>query len=399
MGTQPKSRSRTQLRQGAAPLLGTVPAIVSARQFWTIVLASLLLGGANSANADDTEDTGLPKNADQTPEEQEPSAQPTNIDTESAEDNLNGQQTDKTESNKDTFSASTPSSDSSAAIPLSDERLAAMVRQWLGLKQDYQSTQLLAASLGTTPSAVAPKVESAEEARQAFRDLFNEEIQRQGGVLLSDADGVEKTKSDFDFNPTYLLGLLGLAGGGGGGAAAIKPVIALLSGNVVKGYLQGAVVWRDGNGDGKFNWNDTNQNGIVDTNEVIGDFFALTDSQGRFSNLGGTGAINVFGGVDLYGTGLAFNGVLSAPDATSNAVITPLTTIVQAMSLPGESATDAATRVIKLLGLDQNPALGIKASDLLTVDPISLALTGGADSVKALTIYGKAAQVANLLLQ
>lgn len=273
-----------------------------------------------------------------------------------------------------------------------------MVRQWLGLKQDYQSTQLLAASLGTTPSAVAPKVESAEEARQAFRDLFNEEIQRQGGVLLSDADGVEKTKSDFDFNPTYLLGLLGLAGGGGGGAAAIKPVIALLSGNVVKGYLQGAVVWRDGNGDGKFNWNDTNQNGIVDTNEVIGDFFALTDSQGRFSNLGGTGAINVFGGVDLYGTGLAFNGVLSAPDATSNAVITPLTTIVQAMSLPGESATDAATRVIKLLGLDQNPALGIKASDLLTVDPISLALTGGADSVKALTIYGKAAQVANLLV-
>lgn len=61
MGTQPKSRSRTQLRQGAAPLLGTVPAIVSARQFWTIVLASLLLGGTNSANADDTEETGLPK--------------------------------------------------------------------------------------------------------------------------------------------------------------------------------------------------------------------------------------------------------------------------------------------------------------------------------------------------
>ena len=222
MGTQPKSRSRTQLRQGAAPLLGTVPAIVSARQFWTIVLASLLLGGTNSANADDTEETGLPKNADQTPEEQEPSAQATNIDTESAEDNLNGQQTDKTESNKDTFSASTPSSDSSSAIPLSDERLAAMVRQWLGLKQDYQSTQLLAASLGTTPSAVAPKVESAEEARQAFRDLFNEEIQRQGGVLLSDADGVEKTKSDFDFNPTYLLGLLGLAGGGGGGGGACR---------------------------------------------------------------------------------------------------------------------------------------------------------------------------------
>jgi hypothetical protein len=226
--------------------------------------------------------------------------------------------------------------------------------------------------------------------------LFNEEIQRQGGVQLSEVDAIEKTKTDFDFNPAYLLGLLGFGGGGGGAAAA--PVLALLSGNVVKGYLQGAVVWRDGNGDGKFNWNDANANGIVDANEVTGDFFALTDSQGRFTNLGGSGAIHVFGGVDLYGTGLAFNGVLSAPDASSNAVVTPLTTIVQAMSLPGESATDAATRVISLLGLDQNASLGIKASDLLTVDPISLALTGGADSVKALTIYGKAAQVANLLV-
>ncbi len=172
----------------------------------------------------------------------------------------------------------------------------------------------------------------------------------------------------------------------------------LVSGVVVKGYLQGSLVWRDGDGNGKFNgtWADDGD-GIVEEGEISGagpDKYKITDAQGKFSGLEGSGAIHVLGGKDIYGTGLAFTGVLSAPDSAT--AITPLTTLIQGIRQSGESADAAALRLASLLNLGGD----VSADDLLRLDPISAALSSNtnAAAAEALTIYGKAAQVANLIV-
>src|SRR5262249_31740463 len=81
-------------------------------------------------------------------------------------------------------------------------------------------------------------------------------------------------------------------------------------GRVIDGYVAGATVFADANG-----------NGALDAGEA----HTTTNADGTFTLNGGTGNLVMFGGTDVS-TGLAFQGVLSAPEGST--VVTPLTTLV-----------------------------------------------------------------------
>lgn len=159
--------------------------------------------------------------------------------------------------------------------------------------------------------------------------------------------------------------LLASCGGGGGSApgdlGGSGPPPVATSGVAVDGYLAGANVLCDGNG-----------NGRADTGELgVG-----TDAGGRFSfPLGCASGLVLNGGTNVD-TGLPFIGVLRAPAGAS--VVSPLTTLLVA----GLSAAQITT------------ALGLPAdTDLLNTDP---ALTVDGVLVNA-DLMKKAAAVQQLL--
>ena len=146
--------------------------------------------------------------------------------------------------------------------------------------------------------------------------------------------------------------------GGGGGSGSGTSASSMLNGVAIDGYLQGATVFLDRNG-----------NGTLDSDEPS----TVTDSSGRYSlNTSGLGSaltgvkVLVSGGVDTD-TGYAFAGRLSAriEDAQSGQVVTPLTTLVDAMVEQGLAADAALART------QIATVLGLSASDL-TLDPMSV---------------------------
>ena len=192
---------------------------------------------------------------------------------------------------------------------------------------------------------------------------------------------------------------LGAAGGGGsggggsgGGSATLSQTPVASAGTVVKGYLTKAVVWRDLNNNGRFDWVDTNRNGSVEGNEVSADAFVISNDQGKFEQLPGRGAIRVFGGTDLYGTGLDFKGQLLAPN--DSVVVTPITTLIELVRRAEETGPQAALRLKNLLGLPG----AATAQDLLSIDPIAEALSQSEKSDLAIELYADAAKIANYLL-
>ncbi len=140
-------------------------------------------------------------------------------------------------------------------------------------------------------------------------------------------------------------------GGGGSGAAG-------LSGVAVDGYLEGATVFLDLDGDGL---------------HTAGEPSAVTDSSGRYTldtssvkvALDGLKVV-VTGGVDTD-TGYAFEGRLVArvQDASAGQVVTPLTTLVDAMVAQGLAQDVAAARTLIA------NALGLSSTDL-EQDPMAL---------------------------
>lgn len=146
-------------------------------------------------------------------------------------------------------------------------------------------------------------------------------------------------------------------GGGGGGGGLFGSSGQTIGGVAVDGYLQYATVFLD-----------ANRNGIADAGEPT----TTTDAAGRYtldySTWSGsiTGLrIVVTGGVDSD-TGFPFSGQLSAPidKATQAQVVTPLTTLVDAMVAQG-LATDVNTakqQVAQALGL---------TTDQLSTDPVA----------------------------
>lgn len=151
-----------------------------------------------------------------------------------------------------------------------------------------------------------------------------------------------------------LLSLLAACGGGGGGEGdAQQPVFTAQSGQVVKGYIEGAAVFLDRDGDG-----------LPDP----GDEPVFTDTEGRYTlqaAAGTEGTIVAVGGVDTL-TNVPLDGAIFKAPAGAT-VVTPLTTlVVEIAELDGISVDEAASRVLGAFDL----ALP-DGSDLIDFDPLT----------------------------
>ena len=391
--------------------------LIPARRFWGLVIATLLMAESSNAKIINAARAQDEKNSD-TNNSHKTSEPNSNQDTRSDasdstqagffEDKIVEVQplVNSTSSDLDASASSQAAPSLNAQDALAYKawgKLDGMVKTWLSydaksedsLAQGEEARDVwqIAAAPTTqqnTKTDKGVKLDAATQAKQAIRDIFNDEL-GEDKTRVADAEDKDVTPTSSGFNPAYLLGLLAGGGGGGGGGGAAAAAIGggaivtpptLLAGIVVKGYLDGATVWRDANG-----------NGVYDAGV---DYAVQTKADGSYSGLGGTGAIHVFGGLDTYGTGLTFQGVLLAPDSAT--VVTPLTTLIQSIKDIGGISTDAAVaKVASLLGLS---AAGVTSDDLLKTDAINSALTGAnaAAKTKALTVYAAAAQVANLIV-
>jgi ELWxxDGT repeat protein len=125
---------------------------------------------------------------------------------------------------------------------------------------------------------------------------------------------------------------------------------SVTSGLAIDGYIAGGTVFADANGNGKWD---------------PGEAEATTDAQGNFLLQGGSGPLVLIGGVDTA-TGLAFAGTLEAPSGSS--VVTPLTTVVQALLVtnPSQSLAAAEQQVSAAFGI----TLG-SGQTLTSFDPIA----------------------------
>ena len=144
----------------------------------------------------------------------------------------------------------------------------------------------------------------------------------------------------------------------------ITPSASQQLGRVVDGYIAGATVFADANG-----------NGILDGNEVS----TTTNADGSFTLNGGSGPLVMFGGIDIS-TGLPFQGTLKAPEGST--VVTPLTTLVAALVESGQTTDDAQAAV--------KTALGLADVDLTTYDAVASVASN--DPVAA-TVLAAAVQV------
>jgi VCBS repeat-containing protein len=143
----------------------------------------------------------------------------------------------------------------------------------------------------------------------------------------------------------------------------------IVDGVVVDGYLAGATVFADVNG-----------NSVLD----VGETSTTTAGDGSFTLLNPQGAvIRAVGGTNVD-TGLANTLTLSAPDGST--VINPLTTLVEVLVEGGATKAAAETQVKAALGID--PSV-----DLTTFDPLAPL----ADPAAALAVQKAAASVVVVL--
>ena len=151
----------------------------------------------------------------------------------------------------------------------------------------------------------------------------------------------------------------------------VTPSAAEVNGRVVDGYIAGATVFAD-----------SNHNGVLDAGEA----HSTTHADGSFTLSGGSGPLVMFGGTDVS-TGVNFSGVLTAPEGST--VITPLTTLIAALTSDTVSAAQAASQVSAAFGLD--PSV-----DLTTFDPVPAAVAGNG---AATAILSAAIQVQSTVAQ
>jgi len=152
------------------------------------------------------------------------------------------------------------------------------------------------------------------------------------------------------------------------------------TGVVVDGYVSGATVFIDSNGDGILN------NGEVSTTtDAVGNF--------DFGENAGFGTLVMSGGTDIS-TGQAFEGTMTAPSGST--VVNPLTTLITLLSQTSDTNIEqAAATVLSTLGLES----GV---DLLNYDPIAEVTKAGASSAEiniALAIQAVAVQINTLVSQ
>ncbi|MCJ7601202.1 MAG: DUF4214 domain-containing protein, partial [Desulfobulbaceae bacterium] len=149
-------------------------------------------------------------------------------------------------------------------------------------------------------------------------------------------------------------------------------------GTLIDGYISGATVFVDYDGDG-----------VLDTGELS----TTTDDSGNFDLISGGAPLVAIGGTDIS-TGAAFEGIFTAPAGST--VINPLTTLIQTIaSSLGTSATAAMAVVAERLGLDSS-------INLRTFDPIAEASrtdTTAAAQQLAIQVHSAAIQVTTILSQ
>ncbi|MBP7337764.1 cadherin domain-containing protein [Niveispirillum sp.] len=163
------------------------------------------------------------------------------------------------------------------------------------------------------------------------------------------------------------------------GADFADIVVNYVRGKTVDGYISGAQVFAD-----------TNGNGLLDAGEVS----AITDAAGNYAIAGGSGVYIMVGGTDIS-TGQRFEGVYEAPARAT--VINPLTSAI--VGLAGRQATVEANLAA---AAQLKAALGIDAGlDLLNVDPLQAATAPGATATqvaRAVEAQAEAVKIANLIV-
>ncbi|WP_425073386.1 beta strand repeat-containing protein [Sagittula sp. S175] len=192
------------------------------------------------------------------------------------------------------------------------------------------------------------------------------------------------------------IGGLALIGGAGGGSSSggsssssssggvstggtTEAARFAASGSAIDGYLAGATVFYDMDGDGVADSTESQT-----TSDANGDFvFANGVTQNELDN----GTLTATGGTDIS-TGKAFTGTLTAPSGST--VITPLTTAVQQrMVATGEDATTANGKVAT--------ALGLEGQDLSTLDPVEAAAGGDVAAMQSAAILATVISMATAL--
>jgi Ca2+-binding RTX toxin-like protein len=153
--------------------------------------------------------------------------------------------------------------------------------------------------------------------------------------------------------------------------------VQTVKGAVQNGIIQDASVFRDANGDG-----------LPD-----GASITQTDANGNFTIVGGYGDIIVTGGKDLT-TGKMNDKVLSTTvGGNADVMVTPLTTVINAMVAQGISAADAMKKIGIALGLDTS-------IDFLTFNHTAAAIASGSrpiDLRNAVAVKGVIAQLTILM--
>jgi serralysin len=135
------------------------------------------------------------------------------------------------------------------------------------------------------------------------------------------------------------------------GVAGIDPAHASAQGHirglgvVEDGYISGATVFADANGNGK-----------LDTGEAS----TKSDASGHFTLTGGSGTLVAFGGSDIL-TGLAFTGTLMAP--AGSVVLSPLTTLVVDLQAQGLTSAQAQQNVLAAFNL--SPSISLTSLDTI----------------------------------
>jgi hypothetical protein len=240
--------------------------------------------------------------------------------------------------------------DGSAIITLADGRQLRIGRDNISLGDD-------GAILLSGPAAEAVMVAAAEISPTDGGDSFAALGAGAGGLAL-------------------LAAAAGGGGGDGGGGGTTPDPVEL--GFAVDGYLSGATVYGDANG-----------NLVLDAGEIQ----TVTGSDGSFNTaiFPDDVPLVTIGGIDIS-TGETFTGTLTAPAGSTN--ITPLTTLVQKLVADTAgtdtpiSVADATASVASSLGLEGD------AAELLTVDPAALAESGDTTQLQA---AAKVAAVINLV--
>ena len=148
-------------------------------------------------------------------------------------------------------------------------------------------------------------------------------------------------------------------------------------GRIQDGYISGATVFADADGDG-----------TLDPGEAS----ASSGQDGSFNLAGALGSLVATGGVDTS-TKLSHTTVLRAPSGSS--IVNPLTTVISAVADTGVPLAQAQAQVAEKLGLPSTVTL-------TSFDPLQVASSATASAEQkaaAVSVYKASALVANVLTQ